>query len=126
MNRLHRRLHISAESIAEYASSIEAPFQRINGLLIAPAGMPIIFWKAAEIPWLPADCILIHGSQQFWYEAPITAGMTLDCELSLSKMEHKMGRQSRLTLYTHKLICKCDGSLIVTAETVLIGVGDEA
>ncbi|MFU1797437.1 MaoC family dehydratase N-terminal domain-containing protein [Paenibacillus azoreducens] len=126
MNKLQQRIHIRADSILQYAKSIGAPVQMLDGVLIAPATMPIIFWQASDIPWLPANGTLIHGSQHFSYEAPVVAGMTLDCELSLTRVEQKTGRKGQLILYTQTLICKCCGDLIVTAETVLISVGDEA
>ncbi|MNN88108.1 hypothetical protein D3C81_2057520 [compost metagenome] len=69
---------------------------------------------------------MIHGSQSFLYEGPIFAGMILDCELSLSKIEKKTSRHGELTLYTHSLICKCNDEHIVTADTVLIQIGDGA
>ena len=124
MNKLWKRIHLSAETIAQYAESIESPLQTANGELIAPATMPIIFWEEFDIPWLPVNEPLIHGSQQFTYEAPLTAGMTIDCELSLHKVEKKDGRQGNLTLYTHSLVCTSENNLIVTAETVLISVGE--
>ncbi|MDQ0088989.1 hypothetical protein J2T12_002399 [Paenibacillus anaericanus] len=124
MNRVQHQLYITAEWISHYAQSIEAPIQTINGHLIAPATMPIIFWQEFDIPWLDKIEPLIHGSQHFSYETPIIAGMTLDCELTLTSVEKKKGRQGGLTLYTHSLVCMCDGDLIVTAETVLISVGD--
>jgi hypothetical protein len=125
MKTLQQKLHMTAEWISHYAQSIEAPLQTINGKLIAPTTMPIIFWRAIDIPWLKMDVPLIHGTQHFSYTAPITAGMTLDCELALTKVEKKVGRQGVLTFFTHSLVCKCGGDLIVTAETVLIRVGDQ-
>lgn len=125
MNKLEQRIHVSAEMITQYAKSIEYPLQSVNGVLIAPATMPIIFWKEFDIPWLDRDMPLIHGSQHFSYETPVTAGMILDCELTLVKVEKKSGSRNNLTLYTHTLVCTCDGSLIVTAETVLISVEDQ-
>lgn len=124
MNSVQHQLHITAEWITDYALSIEAPLQVIQGELVAPATMPIIFWQAFDIPWLNIDSPMIHGTQHFSYMAPITAGMIIDCELSLTKVEKKTGRQGKLTLYTHTLVCLYDGDLIVTAETVLISVGD--
>lgn len=124
MNMLQKRIYVSAKSITQYAKSIEFPVPTSSGELIAPATMPIIFWSEFDIPWLPMNEPLIHGSQQFSYEAPITAGMTLDCELSLQKVEKKAGRHGNLTLYTHRLVCTSRNKLIVTAETVLISVGD--
>ncbi|MWV42785.1 hypothetical protein GRF59_04020 [Paenibacillus sp. HJL G12] len=123
MTKLHQRVQLSAEWISAYAKSIGAPMQTLNGVLIAPATMPVIFWKGFDIPWLHMNKPLIHGSQRFSYEAPITADMTLDCELSLTKIEKKAGKQGELTFYTHSLVCKCEGEHIVTAETVLIAVG---
>lgn len=124
MNSVSHEIHVTAEWISEYAQSIEAPLQRMNGNLIAPATMPIIFWQVIDIPWLSMDTPLIHGTQHFLYQAPIVAGMILDCELSLTDVTQKEGRQGTLTFYTHKLVCRCKGELIVTAETVLIRVGD--
>ncbi|OAB44717.1 FAS1-like dehydratase domain-containing protein [Paenibacillus glacialis] len=125
MNRAQHQLHITAEWITDYAQSIEAPLQAIHGDIIAPATMPIIFWKAFDIPWLNMDVPWIHGTQHFSYNAPIIAGMILDCELALTKVEKKTGSQGDLTLYTHTLVCAYNGDLIVTAETVLIRVGDQ-
>jgi hypothetical protein len=125
MNRVQHRLKITAQWITEYAQSIEAPLQMIQGEIIAPVTMPIIFWQEFNIPWLNIDEPLIHGSQHFSYKLPITAGMILDCELSLTNTEKKAGRQGELTLYTHTLICTCEGELILTAETVLISMGDQ-
>lgn len=124
MNKLRKRIYLSAETIAQYAESIESPLQTANGELIAPATMPIIFWEEFDIPWLPVNEPLIHGSQQFTYEARLTAGMTIDCELSLHTVEKKAGRQGNLTLYTHSLVCTSENNLIVTAETVLISMGE--
>ncbi|MED5017290.1 MaoC family dehydratase N-terminal domain-containing protein [Paenibacillus chibensis] len=110
----------------EYARSIEAPVQMANGVPVAPATMPVLFWQAFDIPWLNLTEPLIHGTQRFSYEAPITAGMTLECELSLTKVEKKTGHQGELTLYTHTLVCTCEGEPIVTAETVLLSVGERS
>lgn len=126
MTIARHRLHITAEWILDYAKSIEAPLQTINNLLIAPVTMPIIFWQQFDIPWLKKHTLLIHGSQSFSYELPISAGMILDCELSLTKIEKKTSRQGELTLFTHTLVCKCNEEHIVTAETVLILIGDGA
>ncbi|GAB6989747.1 FAS1-like dehydratase domain-containing protein [Paenibacillus pini] len=123
MNRLEHRFHITSEWISEYAQSIQAPLQMIHGNLIAPATMPIIFWQAFNIPWLSVDTPLIHGKQSFSYKAPITAGMIIDCELSLTKIEKKAGREGDLTLFKHSLICTSEGRIICTAETVLISIG---
>lgn len=124
MNSIYHQIHVTGEWISDYAQSIEAPVQMINGKLIAPSTMPVIFWKAFDIPWLSKGESLLHGTQKFLYQAPITAGMTLDCELVLTSKVQKDGRQGKLTFYTHTLVCKCEGELIVTAETVLIQVGD--
>lgn len=126
MNRVEHQLQITAEWITYYAQSIEAPLQIINGKLLAPSTMPIIFWKEFHIPWLDLKAPLIHGSQHFFYESPIMADMTLKCELSLTKIEKKTGRQGEMTFYTHTLVCLCDGEFIVRAETLLIAIGDEA
>lgn len=125
MNRVQKRLYISAQWITRYAHCFDAPLQKINGDLIAPATMPIIFWQEFDIPWLDPLEPYIHGSQTFSYETPIREDMVLDCELSLTKIERKAGRQGVLTLFTHTLTCTCDGALVVTAESVLIRVGDE-
>lgn len=126
MKQLRHQLQITDTWIMEYARSIEAPVQMANGVPVAPATMPVLFWQAFDIPWLNLAEPLIHGTQRFSYEAPITAGMTLECELSLTKVEKKTGRQGELTLYTHTLVCTCEGEPIVTAETVLISVGERA
>ena len=125
MNILRHRILITEEWISSYAQSIDAPLQTMNGKVIAPATMPIIFWQAFDIPWLSKNAPLMHGTQHFSYQAPITAGMSLDCELVLTSMVQKAGRQGVLTFYTHTLVCKCAGELMVTAETVLIRIGDE-
>ena len=65
MNSVSHEIHVTAEWISEYAQSIEAPLQRMNGNLIAPATMPIIFWQVIDIPWLSMDTPLIHGTQHF-------------------------------------------------------------
>lgn len=126
MNSIHHRIHVTDEWIRLYAQSIEAPLHTLNGDLIAPATMPIIFWQAFDIPWLKinSDVPFIHGTQQFAYEAPMTAGMILDCRLSLTKVEDKVSSKGLLTLYYHQLVCYCEANLVVTAETVLIQVGD--
>jgi hypothetical protein len=124
MKRLQHQLYMTSQWISEYAQSIEAPLQTLNGKLIAPATMPIIFWQAFDIPWLKIDAPLIHGTQHFSYNVPITAGMTLDCELALKRVDKKVGKQGVLTFFTHTLVCKFDGDVIVTADTVLIQVGD--
>lgn len=125
MNIIHHQLYITTEWITQYSQSIEAPLQTLHGKLIAPATMPIIFWQSFDIPWLNKDAPLIHGSQHFSYEAPITAGMILDCELALTNVVSKAGSKGMLTFLTHALVCTCGGDLIVTAETVLIKVGGE-
>jgi hypothetical protein len=125
MKSIHHQIYVTAEWISDYAQSIEAPVQTIKGNLIAPSTMPIIFWQAFDIPWLSKGESLLHGMQKFSYQAPITAGMTLDCELALTSKVQKDGRQGKLTFYTNTLVCKCEGELIVTAETVLIRVGDD-
>jgi len=125
MNSIRFQVHLAEEAIVQYANRIEAPLQRIGGALIAPSTMPITFWKIADVPWLDIPKPLIHGKQQFHYEAPLTAGMDLDCDLSLTKVEKKNGRQGVLFVYTHSLTCTCAGKRIVTVETVLISVGDK-
>ncbi|SES23579.1 MaoC family dehydratase N-terminal domain-containing protein [Psychrobacillus sp. OK032] len=124
MKKPQQQLYVTSEWISKYAQSIEAPLQTLNGILIAPSTMPIIFWQEFDIPWLKEEIPLIHGTQHFSYEAPIVAGMVLDCELELTKVEKKVGKQGVLTFLTHTLVCKCEGDLIVTAETVLIQVGE--
>lgn len=124
MNSIFHQIHVTADWITEYAQSIEAPLQTMNGRLIAPATMPIIFWQKFDIPWLSKDTPLIHGTQHFSYQAPICAGMIVECELSLTDITQKEGRQGTLTFYTHKLVCSCEGEHLVSAETVLIRVGD--
>lgn len=125
MNSIRQQIHVTEEWISDYAQSIDAPLQTMNGKVIAPATMPIIFWQAFDIPWLSMNAPLIHGTQQFSYQAPITAGMSLDCELVLTNVERKVGRQGVLTFYTHTLVCKCAAEVIATSETVLIRIGDE-
>ncbi len=124
MNKVQKQLYVTTEWISRYAQSIDALLQTLDGKLIAPSTMPIIFWQEFDIPWLTKDRALIHGTQSFSYENPITAGMLLDCELRLTNMEEKAGKQGLLTFLTHTLVCKCKDDLIVTAETVLIQVGD--
>lgn len=125
MTTLSKRLTVQADFIEQYAKSIEAPLRRTSGgLLIAPATLPITFWSVEEMSWLPAAVPLIHGSQHFAYEQPITAGMTLDCQLSLMQVQHKKGRSGLLTLYTHSLICMYGEKQLFTGETVLLRAGD--
>ncbi|MBP1999905.1 hypothetical protein J2Z69_000924 [Paenibacillus shirakamiensis] len=124
MNKLHHRFELSATSIMEYAKSIGADLQMVDGTLIAPSTMPIIFWTAFDVPWLNTDLPILHGKQQFYYEAPLEAGMMLDCELSLIQMERKSGRRGELTLYTHMLTCSYNGRLLMSSETILISVKD--
>jgi hypothetical protein len=124
MRKVRQRIQVTEEWIFHYPRSIGAPMQTIGGELIASATMPCIFWRGLDIPWLNEGDTWIHGSQRFSYESPLTSGMNLDCELSLMKTETKEGRQGKLTLYTHTLVC-CNGNdLIITAETVLIQVGE--
>ncbi|GIP23363.1 MaoC family dehydratase N-terminal domain-containing protein [Paenibacillus sp. J22TS3] len=123
MKKLKFRVHITDSLITQFANSIDAPLRTWNGVLTAPPTMPVIFWKIDDAPWLDPEGTWIHGSQRFEYQAPIMSGMTLDCELILTKVETKRGRQGELTLYTHTLVCSCSGSLIVTSETVLISGG---
>ena len=89
MKKLKQQLYVTSEWISKYAQSIEAPLQTINGILIAPSTMPIIFWQEFDIPWLKEEIPLIHGTQHFSYEAPIAAGMVLDCELELTSVEKR-------------------------------------
>lgn len=117
---LRTTLHVTAEWITSYAESIGAPKQLANGVLIAPSTMPIVFWQEFDIPGMEQEQPVIHGDQQFLYERPVVAGMTLDCELSLLTKEHKKGRQGPLTLFTYMLVCSCGGQPVVTSETVLI------
>nr|WP_281273444.1 MaoC family dehydratase N-terminal domain-containing protein [Cohnella lupini] len=96
----------------------------MGDVLIAPSTMPITFWKIADVPWLDKDNTFIHGRQSFIYKVPLKADSHLVCDLSLTKMEKKVGRSGELILYTHVLTCACKGEPIVTAETVLISIGD--
>ncbi len=123
MTSLRKTIRITAAWISEYAGSIHSPVTTVNGRLVAPATMPVIFWKSLDIPWLRNAGPLILGSQAFSYEAPILEGMTLDVKLSLMKTEKKAGSQRTLTLYTHTLSCAYRDRIIVTAETVLIKTG---
>ncbi|WP_379127307.1 MaoC family dehydratase N-terminal domain-containing protein [Paenibacillus sp. sgz500958] len=124
MNRIRFKVQLTEESIIRYANSIHSPLQRIGGVVIAPSTMLVTFWKVENSPWLHTEEVWVHGSQQFYYHAPLLAGMNLECELSLVKVESKNGRQGSLTLYTHSLICYHQGNPIAEAETVLIGRGD--
>lgn len=120
MNRLVFPHRLTAEAIIAYGRSIAAPWQQVDGCLVAPPTMPITFWHTDEVPWLAKEKALIHGQQSFCYEAPLKAGDWLACELTLIKCESKTGRSGQLTLYTHRLECWCQGVLAVTADTVLI------
>lgn len=124
MKSLRQQLYMTDKWISRYAQSIESPLQTIKGKLVAPSTMPIIFWQEFDIPWLKKDASLIHGTQQFSYNSPIIAGMLLDCKLTLTKVAKKEGKQGMLTFLTHTLDCSCEGNLILTAETVLIQVGE--
>ena len=117
-----QQIQVSAKWIREYADSIHSPIQLLQGKLVAPSTMPVIFWQffketSDQIP-------MLHGSQKFYYEQPITAGMILDCELQLLKTEEKKGKTGKLTLFTYCLTCMCKGKLIVQATTILIQVGE--
>lgn len=113
-------VHVTEEWISSYAESISAPLQRLDGHLIAPSTMPVVFWREFEIPGIELAGPLIHGAQHFKYEKPVTAGMTLDCELSLIKKENKTGKRGLLTFFTYKLVCTSRGEPVVTSETLLI------
>ncbi|GLX70650.1 FAS1-like dehydratase domain-containing protein [Paenibacillus glycanilyticus] len=116
--------HLTLEAVIAYSQSIEAPLQQIRDAWIAPATMPITFWKIADVPWLDPKTTYIHGKQSFAYNAPLTAGSQLDCVLTLTKVETKSGRSGNLELLTHTLTCTCKDKPILTAETVLITIGD--
>lgn len=118
-----QQLHITEQWIREYARSINSPLQFFQGKLIAPSTMPIIFWPFFK-ETANQDSPVLHGSQKFLYEELMTAGMLLDCELALLKMEEKKGKTRKLTLSTYELTCKCEGRLIVVATTILIQVGE--
>ena len=118
-------IHVTAKWIKEYAQSIEAPLQKINGKLIAPSTMPIIFWTFFDVPLLKQHNIL-HGSQQFIYNRPIQEGMVLQCELALTNIEQKMSKSGAMTLYTYTLICMENETEIAVAKTVLIQVGESS
>lgn len=118
-----QRIQVTDEWIGEYAQSIDAPIQTFQGKLIAPSTMPIIFWQFFEETSKQNSSPLLHGSQQFLYKEPITAGMILDCELALVKTEKKSGKSGNLTLFTYNLTCNCEGRNIVIATTTLIQVG---
>lgn len=124
MNSTRFQIQLTPDSIVLYANSIHSPLQRIGGVAVAPSTMPVIFWKIEDAPWLHKETTMIHGTQKFYYHAPLMAGMDLNCELSLLKTEQKNGRQGVLTLYTHSLVCYHRGNPIVEAETVLIGTGE--
>lgn len=124
MNKLIFEYHLTAVSIIVYSQSIEAPLQKVGGVLIAPSTMPVLFWRIADVPWLDKEKTFIHGRQSFTYRAPLKADSHLDCELTLTKREQKTGRSGNLILYTHTLSCKCKDERIVTAKTVLISIGD--
>ena len=114
---------VTEDWIREYAQSIDSPLQILQGKLVAPSTMPVIFWqffKETSSHQLPT----LHGSQKFYYEEPITAGMILDCELELLKSEEKNGKTGKLTLFTYSLTCKCKEKIIVIATTILIQVGE--
>lgn len=116
-------IHVTAEWITAYAQSIEAPLQKMNGELIAPSTMPIVFWEFFDVPLLKQHNIL-HGSQQFIYTRPIQEGMVLQCELALTNIEQKTGKRGTMTLYTYTLVCMENETEIAVAKTVLIQVGD--
>ncbi|MGV2881727.1 FAS1-like dehydratase domain-containing protein [Paenibacillus taichungensis] len=124
MNSIRFQIQLTPDSIAQYANSINSPLQRIGGVAVAPSTMPVTFWTMEDAPWLHKETTMIHGTQKFYYHAPLMAGMDLNCELSLLKAEPKNGRQGVLTLYTHSLICYHQGNPIAVAETVLIGIGE--
>ncbi|MNO47873.1 hypothetical protein D3C76_381970 [compost metagenome] len=124
MNMIRFQVQLTTDSIVQYANSINSPLQRIGGAAIAPSTMPVTFWKIEDAPWLHKESTMLHGAQQFYYHAPLMAGMNLACELSLVKVEQKNGRQGVLNLYTHSLVCYHQGNPIAVAETVLIGIGE--
>lgn len=124
MNKIRFQVQLTTENIVRYAHSIASPLQRIGGAAVAPSTMPVTFWKIADVPWLPMQAAMIHGTQQFAYQAPLMAGMNLNCELSLVAVRRKTGRSGLLTFYTHYLICYHRGKPIAEAETVLIGRGE--
>ncbi|MNI77486.1 hypothetical protein D3C73_1337830 [compost metagenome] len=124
MNRISFQLQLTADSIVQYADSIGSPLQTIRGAAVAPSTMPVTFWTREDAFWLPKGHAIILGTQQFNYHAPLIAGMSLDCELSLLRVEQKTGRQGVLTFYTHSLVCCYRGKPIAAAETVLIGIGE--
>lgn len=118
-----QRISVTEEWIREYAKSIDAPLQFVHKMLIAPSTMPILFWsyfnKISKHTALP----LLHGSQQFVYNEPITSEMILDCTLTLIKTEKKDGNSGPLTLFTYQLTFHCEGKKIGTATSTLIQVG---
>ncbi|MDQ0195263.1 FAS1-like dehydratase domain-containing protein [Paenibacillus wynnii] len=124
MNMIRFQVQLTPDNIEQYANSIDSPLQKIGGVVIAPSTMPVTFWKMEDAPWLDREVAMIHGTQQFYYHAPLMAGMILTCELSLLKVEQKNGRQGLLTFYTHSLVCCHRGSPIAAAETVLIRIGE--
>lgn len=118
-----QQIHVTEDWIRDYAHSINSPIQLMKGKLVAPSTMPVIFWqffKEHSSHQLP----ILHGSQKFYYEEPITAGMILDCELILLKSVEKNGKTGKLTLNTYNLTCKCEEKIIVIATTILIRVGE--
>lgn len=119
---IKRTIHVTEQWISSYAESISAQLQWLNGDLIAPSTMPVAFWREFEIPGMEQDRPLIHGAQHFKYARPVTAGMTLDCELSLIKKENKTGKRGLLTFFTYKLVCSSRDEPVVTSETVLIRI----
>jgi hypothetical protein len=124
MNIIRFQVQLTADSIMQYANSIDSPLQRIRGVAVAPSTMPVTFWKIEDAPWLSKEAAMIHGTQQFCYQVPLMAGMNLACELSLLAVEQKNGRQGVLTFYTHSLVCCHRGNRVAVAETVLIGIGE--
>lgn len=118
-----QRIHVTDEWIREYAQSIDAPLQIVQGKLIAPSTMPILFWQFFKETSNQTSSPILHGSQQFLYKEPITSGMVLDCELTLIKTEKKSGKSGSLTLFTYELIYECEGKNIGITTTTLIQVG---
>ncbi len=118
-------LHITTESILAYAQSIESPEQYIHDQLVAPVTMPILFWRLFEpVHSLNTDEPLVHGYQHFAYQKPITAGMILQCELSLLDVQQKIRPKHELTLFYYRLTGYEEEKLIFIADTTLIKIGD--
>jgi len=113
---LQQQIHLTDEWIKSYAMAIESPTIRIDGKLMAPSTMIVIFWQLFPESPIARHEMWQHVKQKCTYQTPLLANMTLDCQLE--QVKRKKIKHALYKMF--KLSCFNEGQLIAESYTTLM------